>query len=121
MFQGTKDNIQKHVDAEPVRHLSLLGDSVSALKQEIRKLAVEMGSQEETFEGYYTRHDRLLQRYGSHLLWKIDEYTERLERAKLGYETVIFSPPFLTAAHGYKLMASVALNGDGKGSVKPRI
>ena len=53
--------------------------------------------------------------YGSQLVWKIDKYAERMQEAKQGKKVTIFSPPFLTSRHGYKLSVSVCLNGDGKG------
>ena len=53
--------------------------------------------------------------YGSQLIWKIDNYTAKLEEAKAGKKPTIFSPPFLTSRHGYKLAMSCCLYGDGKG------
>lgn len=53
--------------------------------------------------------------YGSQLVWKIDKYSERFQEAKTGKKITIFSPPFLTSRHGYKMAVSLCLNGDGKG------
>ena len=53
--------------------------------------------------------------YGSQLVWKIDRYAERMQEAKTGKKITIFSPPFMTSRHGYKLAVSLCLNGDGKG------
>lgn len=53
--------------------------------------------------------------YGSQLIWKIDNYSAKLEEAKAGKKPTIFSPPFLTSRHGYKLAMSCCLYGDGKG------
>lgn len=55
--------------------------------------------------------------YGSQLIWKIDNYSSKLEEAKAGKKPTIFSPPFLTSRHGYKLAMSCCLYGDGKGKI----
>lgn len=54
--------------------------------------------------------------YGAQLLWKIDNYTQKFNEAKAGAKTTVFSPPFLTGRHGYKMAMSACLYGDGKGS-----
>ena len=55
--------------------------------------------------------------HGAQLLWKIDNYAERLDLAKNGKSTTIFSPPFMSNKHGYNMTMSANLNGGGKGSV----
>ena len=52
--------------------------------------------------------------YGAQLIWKIDNYAEKLQDAKSGKKTTIYSPPFLTSRHGYKMALSLCLYGDGK-------
>ena len=52
--------------------------------------------------------------YGSQLIWKIDNYKEKLSEAKSGKKTTIYSPPFLTSRHGYKMAVSLCPYGDGK-------
>lgn len=49
------------------------------------------------------------------LVWKISDYSAKLAeaRTKEGYELV--SPPFYTSQFGYKLQASLFLNGNGAG------
>lgn len=48
-------------------------------------------------------------------MWKISDYSAKLAEAstKEGYELV--SPPFYTSQFGYKLQASLFLNGNGAG------
>ena len=38
-----------------------------------------------------------------------------MKEAKSGNVTTLFSPPFHTSKHGYRMCASLCLNGDGKG------
>ncbi|OQR72238.1 TNF receptor-associated factor 4-like [Tropilaelaps mercedesae] len=49
------------------------------------------------------------------MLWKVTDFSSKLgdARVKEGYE--VCSPPFMTSAHGYKLQASLFLNGNGSG------
>ena len=49
------------------------------------------------------------------LIWRIEEYRRKLKEAKAGSLPTILSPSFTTSKHGYRLAASLSLNGDGKG------
>lgn len=51
----------------------------------------------------------------NHLIWRIDEFQRKMKEAKSGTNTTLFSPPFNTSKHGYRLCGSLCLNGDGKG------
>ena len=55
--------------------------------------------------------------YGAQLVWKIDGYKEKFRDAKEGTKPTLFSPPFMTGRHGYKMAMSCSLNGDGKGKI----
>lgn len=48
-----------------------------------------------------------------HLIWRIDNFTERMKDAKTN-DTVLTSPLFRTSKYGYKLKAELNLNGIGK-------
>lgn len=48
-------------------------------------------------------------------LWKIDDYSRRLNEAITGKIPSLYSPPFFTDRHGYKVCARLYLNGDGRG------
>ena len=49
------------------------------------------------------------------LLWKIDDFTRRRKEAVDGVTLSLYSTPFYTSRHGYKMCARVYLNGDGLG------
>ena len=49
------------------------------------------------------------------MLWRVEDYTRKLKESKAGNLETLFSPTFTTSKHGYRLCASVCLNGDGKG------
>ncbi len=61
--------------------------------------------------------DTLEKLYGAQLLWKIDNYQQKYNEAKAGSKVTIFSPPFMTGRHGYKMALSACLFGDGKGTI----
>ena len=60
---------------------------------------------------------QLLERatYDGVLLWKIDDFERRRKEAMDGVTMSLYSIPFYTSRHGYKMCARVYLNGDGMG------
>ena len=60
---------------------------------------------------------QLLERatYDGVLLWKIDDFERRRKEAVDGVTMSLYSVPFYTSRHGYKMCARVYLNGDGMG------
>ena len=48
-------------------------------------------------------------------VWKIDSVHERIGNAKSGSAVSLYSPPFTTSNHGYRMCLRVYLNGDGSG------
>ena len=60
---------------------------------------------------------QLLERatYNGVLLWKIDDFDRRRKEAVDGVTMSLYSVPFYTSRHGYKMCARVYLNGDGMG------
>lgn len=59
--------------------------------------------------------DALEKLYGCQLVWKIEQWADKVHEAKLGRKSTLFSPPFLTSRHGYKMAMSLCPYGDGKG------
>ncbi|XP_033102354.1 TNF receptor-associated factor 4-like [Anneissia japonica] len=97
------------------RHVAMIGKKVLAQGQLSDTNAVAMEEEMSLLKTCVEKVQNLEKTFGSHLVWKIDHYAERLQDAKLAIKTTIFSPPFLTGRNGYKLALSVCLNGDGKG------
>ena len=60
---------------------------------------------------------QLLERatYNGILVWKIDDFERRRKEAVDGVTMSLYSIPFYTSRHGYKMCARVYLNGDGMG------
>ena len=53
--------------------------------------------------------------YNGMLIWKIRDYSTRRQDARSGGILSLYSQPFYTSRHGYKMCARVYLNGDGMG------
>lgn len=48
-------------------------------------------------------------------IWKINEVKRRYQEAKEGKTSSLYSPPFYSSTHGYRLCLRAYLNGDGTG------
>ena len=59
--------------------------------------------------------DTLEKLYGCQLVWRIEKWEDKMSEAKLGRKPTIFSPPFLTTRHGYRMAMSLCPYGDGRG------
>ncbi|XP_042909927.1 TNF receptor-associated factor 4 isoform X2 [Parasteatoda tepidariorum] len=98
-FKGTRSAVDQHLEEACKPHLSLVCSVVSRQQHQISNLRAAV--------------QNLTLNTSGTMLWKITDYTRRLGEARDGYELV--SSPFYTSQHGYKLMASLFLNGNGTG------
>ena len=48
-------------------------------------------------------------------VWKVNELARRNREARIGKTVSLYSPPFYTSPHGYRLCLRTYLNGDGSG------
>jgi len=78
------------------------GNNFTAIKTSIS----ELNLRQQLFEN--TSHN-------GKLLWKIDNVSQRMEKAKNGSVTALHSAPVFTSQYGYKFCARLYLNGDGIG------
>ena len=53
--------------------------------------------------------------YDGTFIWKIPEVTRRRQEAKAGKTVSLYSAPFHTSRHGYKVCLRLYMNGDGSG------
>ncbi|EDX03698.1 GD23279 [Drosophila simulans] len=100
-FKGPRQMLEAHLESNAAAHLSLMvalssrqGQQIQMLKSAVSKLSIN---------------------YTGTLLWKITDWSAKMAeaRGKDGLELV--SPPFYTSQYGYKLQASMFLNGNGPG------
>lgn len=107
--------MSQHIREKAEYHLELAGKSLQILSKSLAsqtRLVEKCSSRVSLLED---KVENLQKLYGSQLVWKIDNYNEKFQDAKSGRATTIYSPPFLTSRHGYKMVLSACLNGDGKG------
>lgn len=100
-FKGPRHLLEAHLEASSASHLSLMvalsarqGQQIQMLKTAVSKLSIN---------------------YTGTLLWKITDWTAKMTEAKSKDGLELVSPPFYTSQYGYKLQASMFLNGNGPG------
>lgn len=93
--------IGRHLEESTKSHLTMMCSLVGRQRQEIMELRREM-------EELSVSHDGVL-------IWKLTDYSRKLQEAKLRNNHEFFSPPFYTHRYGYKLQVSAFLNGNGSG------
>lgn len=93
--------VGRHLEESTKSHLTMMCSLVGRQRQEIMELRREM-------EELSVSHDGVL-------IWKLTDYSRKLQEAKLRNNHEFFSPPFYTHRYGYKLQVSAFLNGNGSG------
>ncbi|XP_319165.4 TNF receptor-associated factor 4 isoform X1 [Anopheles gambiae] len=100
-FKGPRHLLEAHLEANTSAHLSLMvalsgrqGQQINMLKSAMAKLSTN---------------------YTGTLLWKITDWSVKMQEAKTKDGLELVSPPFYTSQYGYKLQASMFLNGNGPG------
>lgn len=100
-FKGARNLLDSHLEANAASHLSLMvqlsakqGQQIASLKSAVAKLSTN---------------------YTGTLLWKITDWQAKMSEAKTKEGLELVSPAFYTSQYGYKLQASIFLNGNGPG------
>ncbi|XP_041456126.1 TNF receptor-associated factor 5-like [Lytechinus variegatus] len=113
-YKCERQRMQKHINDEPTEHLTFVGNTMLKNNEQLQKHNELLMEHKDSLGVCMQKVRDLEKLYGSQLVWKIDKYAERMQEAKQGKKVTIFSPPFLTSRHGYRLSVSCCLNGDGK-------
>ena len=118
---SVKDKYPQHVITSTT-HGASPGISTPTLEQHqdlLRKVTELDHSLDECFHSVHGHEIRLqlLERttYNGIFHWKIDDFSRRFREAKDGITLSLYSVPFYTSHHGYKMCARIYLNGDGIG------
>lgn len=100
-FRGGRVSLEAHLEQNTAQHLSLMvalssrqGAQIAQLKGAVAKLSTN---------------------YTGTLLWKVSEWSAKMTEARSKEGLELVSPPFYTSQYGYKLQASLFLNGNGPG------
>ena len=107
--------MKDHIKNQPEKHLDLVSQALITYKRTLELHDKTMVKQAERLVSVESKVESLEKLYGSQLVWKIEDYADKLSDAKANRKSTIYSPPFLTSRHGYKMALSASLYGDGKG------
>ena len=139
-LQGLRHSLEKHLDESTKTHLNLMCSVVSkqhhqitSLKSALQRLSLNQTGEKNMFQlpslsivtfflSLATFHVlissclifMMISLLGT-LVWKISDYTSKMSEAKTKEGMELVSPPFYTSQYGYKLQASIFLNGNGAG------
>ena len=111
----SREKLAKHYKTGIIEHVRILYDLVMKEGKRLdqhQEFLQEHGTLLEVHQGQISDLEKIAR---NQLIWRIDEYSRKMKEAKSGNTTTLFSPPFNTSKHGYRLCASMCLNGDGKG------
>uniref|UniRef100_T1J2J1 TNF receptor-associated factor 4 n=1 Tax=Strigamia maritima TaxID=126957 RepID=T1J2J1_STRMM len=100
-FMGPRFAVDKHSEEKTKQHLLLMCGLISRQQEQIATL-------KSTIQNLSVNHS------GS-LFWKITDCAAKMAEAKVKEGFELCSEPFYTSPHGYKLMATLFLNGNGAG------
>lgn len=100
-FKGPRNLLDSHLEANTASHLSLMVALASRQGQQIQMLKGAVA--------------KLSTNYTGTLLWKVTDWAAKMAEAKTKEGLELVSPPFYTSQYGYKLQASMFLNGNGPG------
>lgn len=105
----------KHYKSNMIEHVKAVFTKIQELDETLGKHENTLKEQTDLIKAQDKRVGDLEKIANSQLIWRIEDYTRKLKEAKAGNGDTLFSPTFTTSKHGYRLCASVCLNGDGKG------
>jgi len=100
-WKGSPLALEKHLADNAKRHLDISLSHTKRQAEYIEKLKMEL--------------ERAATSYTGVLVWKINDITAKMEEARENEGLELVSLPFYTSQCGYKLQASLFLNGNGGG------
>ncbi|XP_032228173.1 TNF receptor-associated factor 4 isoform X2 [Nematostella vectensis] len=113
--RGSREKMPKHNKTNIIAHVKMVADLALKNKELIMRFSEKLSEHGTLIEKHEKRLNDLEKIAHSQLIWRIEDYTRKMKEAKAGNTDTLFSPTFTTSKHGYRLCASVCLNGDGKG------
>ena len=105
----------KHYKSNMIEHVKSIFTKIKGQDERLEKHDNTLNENADLMKAMNRRVGDLEKIANSQLIWRIEDYTRKLKEAKAGNGDTLFSPTFTTSKHGYRLCASVCLNGDGKG------
>ncbi|CAG4913424.1 unnamed protein product [Colias eurytheme] len=100
-FKGTRQALDRHTEESCQAHLALV---CSVATRQARQL-----------EALRSALARLALNQSGALVWRVTDFAAKMADAKCKEGVELISPAFYTSQYGYKLQASLFLNGNGAG------
>ncbi|XP_054264265.1 TNF receptor-associated factor 4-like isoform X2 [Macrosteles quadrilineatus] len=101
-FKGLRGMVmERHLEENSQQHLALMCSLVTRQQHQITSLKSALS--------------RLSLNHTGTLVWKVTEFSAKMAEARCKEGMELVSPPFYTSQFGYKLQASLFLNGNGAG------
>ena len=113
--QASREKLPKHYKTGIIEHVRLIYDLVMEHHKRLESHDAQLQDHLNLLQNHQERLADVERISRNQLIWRIEDYTRKLKEAKAGSLPTLFSPSFTTSKHGYRLAASVCLNGDGKG------
>ncbi|XP_029192548.1 TNF receptor-associated factor 4-like [Acropora muricata] len=111
----SREKMPKHYKSAMIDHVKAIFIKMTEQDERLNKHELALKENTDFIKGVDKRVGDLEKIANSQLIWRIEDYTRKLKEARAGNADTLFSPTFTTSKHGYRLCASVCLNGDGKG------
>ncbi|XP_057370624.1 TNF receptor-associated factor 4-like isoform X2 [Daphnia carinata] len=100
-FKGPRFSLDKHQEEGMKQHLLLMCGLASRQQQQLSALRSTVS--------------RVSLNYSGTFLWRINDVATKIAEARIKEGFELISAPFYTSQYGYKLQASLFLNGNGSG------
>nr|CAH0098369.1 unnamed protein product [Daphnia galeata] len=100
-FKGPRFSLDKHQEEGMKQHLLLMCGLASRQQQQLSTLRSTVS--------------RVSLNYSGTFLWRINDVQTKIAEARIKEGFELISAPFYTSQYGYKLQASLFLNGNGSG------
>ncbi|CDS38162.1 TNF receptor associated factor 3 [Echinococcus multilocularis] len=111
-FRGRKRQIRAHLADELVLHILLLRDAVQGFHNLLDLQVQAVHESQAAVKKMQMKLQRCEAYFEPSFVWKIDGYREKFEEAQQGRKTSLFSNPFYSHRHGYRVCLSICPNGE---------
>ncbi|KAL7057340.1 hypothetical protein AAHC03_019265 [Spirometra sp. Aus1] len=109
-FRGKKKAIRDHLSEEMLLHMLLLRDALHEFRNLLDLQAVH--ESQATIKKLQTKLQRSEAYFEPSFIWRIEGYRQKFEEAQQGKRTALFSQPFYSHRHGYRVCLSICPYGE---------
>ncbi|VUZ52040.1 unnamed protein product [Hymenolepis diminuta] len=111
-FRGMKREIRAHLQDENILHVLLLRDAVQGFHNLLDLQIQAVRENQTTVKKLQMKLQRCEAFFEPSFIWRIDGYKEKFDEAQQGRKTTLFSSPFYSHRHGYRVCLSICPNGE---------